>query len=168
MTANQGDLSQFDPATLRAEVESSFARRMLLIYRMFNALAQDKYTQRGYSGLSPAHTSLMANLERGGIRIVDLAARMGLTKQFAGRLVQELLQREFVSTQPDPTDRRATLVTGTLRGWQFLIDACDVRSEIEDIFKKALGEPLLRAFAQAIETIAELRVDVSDTPEYQP
>ena len=159
------DLSNFDPAVVRAEAEGRLSRRMLLIYRAFNALAQEKYAQRGYHGLTAAHTSLMASLEPNGIRIVDLAERMGITKQFAGRLVQELLKIDYVTTQPDPQDRRATLVKGTLAGWQYLLDACEVQLEIEEIFKKALGEQHLAVFAESIELLAALGVDTSKSPE---
>jgi DNA-binding MarR family transcriptional regulator len=159
------DFDHFDPATVREEAEGGFARRMLHIYRAFNALAQQKYAQRGYAGLTPAHTSLMANLNPDGIRVVDLADRMGITKQFAGRLVQSLLKLEFVTTQADPTDRRAMLVKGTRIGWQFLIDACVVREEIESIFKAALGDTHYQAFSGAIEKLATLNVDTSGAPE---
>ncbi len=159
------DLSNFNPADVLSEAEGSFARRMLHIYRAFNALAQQKYAQRGYTGLTPAHVSLLAHLEREGIRIVDLAARLGLTKQFAGRLVQELVQIDYVTVQPDPTDRRATRVRGTPAGWKFLIAACEVRAEIEDVFRQALGEERYARFVQAIEILAALDIDTSKTPE---
>lgn len=155
----------FDLNALRQEGENSLARQMLSIYRAFNALAQQKYKQRGYSGLSPAHTSLIANTDPGGTRIVTLAERIGTTKQFAGRLVQELEQIGFLTTQPDPTDRRATLVVINDKGWQFLADACEARSEIEEVFKSALGEDLMISFIKAIETLARISVDISESPE---
>lgn len=158
-------LESFEPAQLRDEVEGSFARRMLHIYRAFNSLAATKYAQRGYQGLTTAHTSLMANLEIGGIRIVDLALRMGITKQFAGRLVQELAKVDYVTTTPDATDRRATLVKGTAAGWQFLLDACEVRAEIEDTFKAVLDEQQLGAFVEALEKLASLKIDTTGEPE---
>lgn len=159
------DLTDFDPAALRAEAEGRLTRRMLHIYRVFNALAQEKYGQRGYRGLTAAHTSLMASLERNGLRIVDLAQRMGITKQFAGRLVQELLKVEFVTTQPDPEDRRATLVQGTPAGWKYLIAACEVQAEIEDTFTKALGAERFAAFAESLDRLAKLDIDTTTSPE---
>jgi DNA-binding MarR family transcriptional regulator len=159
------DLNDFDPAEVRAEAEGRLSRRMLQIYRAFNAMAQQKYSQRGYRGLTAAHTSLMASLERDGLRIVDLAQRMGITKQFAGRLVHELVKIDFVTTHPDPVDRRATLVKGTIQGWKYLIAACEVQIEIEELFKNVLGPEHLTAFTDAIDMLAQLYIDTSTSPE---
>jgi DNA-binding MarR family transcriptional regulator len=157
--------AEFDPHALRLQGETSLARRMLQIYRTFNALAQQKYVQRGHVGLTPAHTALVAQLDAGGTRIVTLAERMGLTKQFAGRLVEELRQKGYVSVEPDPADRRASRVRVTAQGWQFLIDACAVRDEIEGTFEAALGSELMADFTRAIERLADLGVDVSGSLE---
>jgi DNA-binding MarR family transcriptional regulator len=155
----------FNPADVLRDAEGSFARKMLHIYRAFNALAQQKYEQRGYTKLNPAHVMIMAHLDRDGIRIVDLAARLGTTKQFAGRLVQELAQLGYVTIQPDPTDKRASRVKGTPIGWQFLLDACEVQLEIETIFRSALGDDLYKSFNQAIDVLAGLGIDISQSPE---
>jgi DNA-binding MarR family transcriptional regulator len=155
----------FDPTPLKQEGESSFARQMLAIYRAFNALAQKKYQEKGYRGLTPVHTSLVANTDLEGTRIVTIAERMGTTKQFTGRIVQELEQRGYLSTQPDPGDRRATLVKINAKGWQFLADACEARREIEETFKAALGEELMSAFVRAIDALSKLDVDIAETPE---
>jgi DNA-binding MarR family transcriptional regulator len=153
----------FDPAPLLATAEKTTARKMLHIYRAFNALAQRQYAQRGYHDLSPVHVSLMAYLERGGTRIVDLAAKMGTTKQFAGRLVKELAEMGFVTLSPDPSDRRATLVQGTPPGWRFLVEACDVLAAIESQFKALLGEARYAAFVEALDLLVTL-----DTPAAPP
>jgi DNA-binding MarR family transcriptional regulator len=161
----QHDFTNFDPAGVLDEAEGAFARQMLHIYRAFNALAVDKYARRGYHGLTPAHVALLARLDPAGIRIVDLAARLGLTKQFTGRIVQELAKIEYVMLATDPTDRRVTRVRGTPAGWQFLLDACEVRAEIEILFRDALGESRYAALTEAIGILAALNIDTSGTPE---
>jgi DNA-binding MarR family transcriptional regulator len=44
-----------------------------------------------------------------------------------------------VARQADPSDRRATLVTFTEAGWQFLVDAGTVKREIEADYAALLG-----------------------------
>ena len=161
----RSDFSDFDPKQVLEEAEGAFARRMLHIYRIFNALAQQKYRERGYQDLNPSHVALLAHLERGGIRIVDLATRLGTTKQFAGRLVQELVKSNCVTVEVDPRDKRATLIKGTDYGWQFLLDACEVRAEIETLFKEALGDERYGQFIAAIEILASLQIDIRSAPE---
>ena len=140
---------------LRAQGQQSLSRRLLAMYRNYQSLAAAKYAASGYQGLSLAHTFLIANIGDSGTRIIDLAARMGTTKQFAGRLVQELAARGMVETAPDPTDRRATLVRGTANGWQFLASACEARDEIELEYRAILGDQLMQALTAAVERLAE-------------
>jgi DNA-binding MarR family transcriptional regulator len=155
MTAVEID-ETFDPEPLREEGRGSLARLMLQVYRSFHALAHHKYAERGHEGLTLTHTSLIASLDKEGTRIVTLAERMETTKQFAGRLVQELEGHGYVTTAPDPTDRRATIVRATKQGWQFLIDACAVQAEVESEFRTALGDPQMEAFTAALQTLAHL------------
>src|SRR5258708_32451531 len=125
---------------LQQEGKSSLARLILPLYRAFNALAQEKYAERGHAGLTTAHTLLFANLDEDGTRIVNLAERMGTTKQFTGRLVHQLDERHYVTTEPDPSGRRATIVIITHDGLRFFADACVVKTEIENMFKAVVGE----------------------------
>jgi DNA-binding MarR family transcriptional regulator len=140
---------------LRAQGQQSLSRKMLAIYRNYQSLAAAKYAASGYQGLSLAHTFMIANIDDTGTRIVDLATRMGTTKQFAGRLVQELAACGMIETTPDPIDRRATLVRGSERGWQFLAMACEVRAEIEREYQALLGDRLMRDLTTAVERLAE-------------
>src|SRR3954447_11511396 len=140
---------------LRAQGQQSLSRKMLAMYRNYQSLAAAKYAASGYAGLSLAHTFMIANIDDNGTRIIDLAARMGTTKQFAGRLVQELAARGLVETTPDLTDRRAVLVRGTASGWQFLAHACEARDEIEREYSAILGDELMQALSIAVDRLAE-------------
>jgi DNA-binding MarR family transcriptional regulator len=153
----------FDPEPLREEGSGSLARLMLQVYRIFHATAHRKYAERGHQGLTLTHTSLVANLDKEGTRIGTLAERMETTKQFAGRIVQELEGRGYLITAPDPTDRRATIVRATTRGWRFLVDACAVRAEVESEFRSTLGDPEMEAFTSALQALAHL-----DSPDTLP
>ena len=147
---------------LQVEGENSLARQMLGVYRIFNALAQHKYAQQGHTGLTLAHTALMATLDASGVRIVTIAERMTITKQFAGRLVDELTTRRYITVETDPTDRRATLVKATNEGWQFLDDACQARREIEQTFEGVVGVERMQIFTEAIKALATMRFDSDD------
>ncbi|NJD27885.1 MAG: winged helix-turn-helix transcriptional regulator [Chloroflexi bacterium] len=51
-----------------------------------------------------------------GIRIGELAARIGMSKPSASRLIDRLEAHRYVSTTRDPRDGRATIVTLTDHG----------------------------------------------------
>jgi DNA-binding MarR family transcriptional regulator len=147
--------SETDLKALQGEGKSSLARMILPLYRAFNALAQEKYAARGHEGLTTAHTLLFSNLDWEGTRIVTLAERMGITKQFAGRLVHQLAERGYLSTADDPSDRRATIVKATPEGLTFFADACAVKTEIEEMFKAAVEPEHLTLFMTTLEKLAQ-------------
>jgi DNA-binding MarR family transcriptional regulator len=146
--------TEIDLQALKEAGKTSLARQILPLYRAFNALAQEKYAERGHAGLTTAHTLLFANLDEEGTRIVTLAERMGTTKQFTGRLVHQLDERNYVTTTPDPSDRRATIVKFTPEGLRFFADACAVKTEIEDMFKAVAGEENLAMLMGTLQKLA--------------
>ena len=144
-----------DPDALKQQGQHSIARLMLQVYRSFQVQTSLRYGERGHNGLSLAHTFLYANLDIAGTRIVALAERMGTTKQFAGRLVQELESRAYLTTHPDPKDRRATIVRATEQGWRFFSDACEVKNELEGEYRALLGDASMQQFEHMLETLAQ-------------
>ncbi len=140
--------------SLMDQGQESLARLTLQLNRQFSAMAAQRYAALGYAGLTPVHTFLMANLDIKGTRIVTIAERMGTTKQFAGRLVQELESRHYLETKPDAKDRRATVVKATNAGWHFFADACAIKSEIEAEYTALVGADQMAIFATVLEKLA--------------
>lgn len=64
----------------------------------------------GLAGLRTAHTRLFRHIDLSGTRLVDLAARLGVTKQAAAPLVDELVLMGVLERVADPTDGRARLL----------------------------------------------------------
>jgi DNA-binding MarR family transcriptional regulator len=139
---------------LQEEGKTSLGRLIMPVYRAFNVMAQEKYTMRGHAGLTTAHTLLLANLDADGTRIVTLADRIGTTKQFTGRLVHQLAERNYILMEPDPVDKRAVKVRITPEGLQFFEDACAVKTEIEDMFKAIIGTDQLELIISALQKLS--------------
>ena len=87
----------------------------------------------GFAGLRPAHGYALSRLSFGGATGVQVAEHLGITKQSAGQLVDELERSGYVRREPHPTDRRGKLVVLTDRGWaavraaQRALDGIDAR-----------------------------------------
>ncbi len=77
---------------------------------------QQGVRDRGFKDVRPAHGFAFACLASGGATIVDLAAHLGVTKQAASQLVQQLLDSGYVNREAAPDDGRARLITLTERG----------------------------------------------------
>ena len=78
---------------------------------------QARLEQLGFDDVRPAHMAIFQNLGAEGARIGELAERAKLTNQSVGYLVDYLEEHGYVERRPDPTNRRATLVCFTERGW---------------------------------------------------
>ena len=78
----------------------------------------DELAEAGFDDIRPAHTAVFQHIKADGSRLSELAQRAQLTKQSMGYLVDYLEERGYVERRPDPTDRRASLILLTERGWE--------------------------------------------------
>src|SRR5215470_3010310 len=112
-------------AELRGEMMRSTARDVGTLYRRFQAAANDAYTSRGWTDATLSHVQFLTETDEEGTRLSDVAAALGTTKQYAGKLARDLESKGFITLAVDPADRRAVLATPTARGRAFFEDACE-------------------------------------------
>ena len=138
-----------------AELRQPHVGRLLIrAYRLLNDMTSAKLLAGGHHAeLSNFHGALLSNLDLDGTRITTLAERLGVTKQSASQLVGELEKIGYVERQPDPTDRRATLVRFTPTGWAFCLEANRVRLEIDAEFRAILGAEGFDALRDGLERL---------------
>src|ERR687897_270827 len=93
---------------------------LISLLRRTNQLMVNEITDRleasGFPDSPPSFHPIFENLDPDGTRLTVLAARAGLTHQSVGEVVAELERRGYVERIPDPTDKRARLVSLTDRG----------------------------------------------------
>jgi DNA-binding MarR family transcriptional regulator len=77
---------------------------------------QDRMARRGYDDVRPAHGFAFTLIAGGGATAGQLAEHLGVTKQAAAQMVQELEAKGYVTRSTDPADRRAKRVVLTARG----------------------------------------------------
>lgn len=71
----------------------------------------------GFADIRPTHGFVFVRLAPAGATVSEIAEHLGVTKQAASQLVDELVKRGYVTRGPHPADARAKLVTLTDRGW---------------------------------------------------
>ncbi len=74
----------------------------------------------GNGAVTEAHLALFRNLDLGGTRLTEVAARARMTKQAMLELVDKCEARGLVERLPDPGDGRAKIVAFTPAGLQVL------------------------------------------------
>ncbi len=123
--------------------------------RLLNERAIERLRQRTKKPVRTAHTSLLPHIDLEGTRLTDLASRLGVTKQAAGQLVDELVVMGMLERVADPTDARAKLVRFSKRGKAALLDGLGVLREIEEEIRAKLGDATMRVLHSALASVVE-------------
>jgi len=94
-----------------------FAVLMDLAWRAFRRRLDEGVTPRVVGlGLRPSHLRLLSLTPTDGMRVTDLAARVGMTKQALGEFVTTLQAAGLVEVTVAQRDRRVRLVRPTPSG----------------------------------------------------
>jgi DNA-binding MarR family transcriptional regulator len=136
---------------LEQKKRASTAQLLLRCARLLNewALARAR-AETGNPNLRAAHTSLLPHLGFDGIRLTALAQRLGVSKQAAFQLVEELEAQGMVEKLDDPQDGRAKLIRFSKQGERALMDGLRVLGDIEREVAAAIGGAHFRALHDAL------------------
>jgi DNA-binding MarR family transcriptional regulator len=140
---------------LEEEKARSTVQLLLRAARLLNEQALARVRERTGKPVRLAHTSLLPHVDLEGTRLTDLASRLGVTKQAAGQLVDELVAMGMLERAADPRDARAKLVRFSRRGRAALLDGLAVLRELEDELRGVLGSARLAAVHEALRAIVE-------------
>ncbi|WP_149550725.1 MarR family winged helix-turn-helix transcriptional regulator [Streptomyces marokkonensis] len=110
----------------------------------------DGVVARGFEGVRPAHGFAFTRLAPDGATVTDLAAHLGVTKQAASQLVDELVRKGYAERRPHPGDARARLVVLTESGWACTRAAEEAVAEVVRTWGGVLGEADVRALREAL------------------
>ena len=113
----------------------------------------DGLEKAGFDDIRPAHTAVFQHIKADGSRLSELAENAQMTKQSMGYLIDYLEEHGYVERQPDPTDRRASLIFLTERGWAEVREALKIIAAIEQEWGRRLGE---RRLEQLRELLSDL------------
>jgi len=113
----------------------------------------DGVVARGFDG-RPAYGFAFARLAPNGATVTDLAAHLGVTKQAASQLVDELVRKGYVERRPHPDDARARLIVLTERGWACTRAAEEAAADAVRAWVELLGEGEVRALCDRLARIA--------------
>ena len=109
---------------------------------------------RGFGDVRPAHGFAFSRISMGGATVREIADHLGVTKQAASQLVDELLAKGYVHRRPHPTDARARLITLTDRGWACTRAAEQAADDVVRSWTAVLGEERVRALLTDLARVA--------------
>ena len=127
-----------------------FADSLRDTFQMILRYVHRRLAQEGYDDVRPAHLAIFQHVRPEGSRIGELAERCQLTNQSVGSLVDHLADRGYVERRADPTNRRATLVCLTDRGWAEMSACAHILAELEAKLNAAVGTSRLSTLRQHV------------------
>lgn len=113
----------------------------------------DGVVARGFEA-RPAWGFAFARLAPDGATVTEIAAHLGVTKQAASQLVDEIVRKGYAERRPHPADARARLVVLTERGWACTRAAEEAAAEAVRTWVDVLGESEVRALCGRLGRIA--------------
>ncbi|MFE0456579.1 MarR family winged helix-turn-helix transcriptional regulator [Streptomyces sp. NPDC058914] len=113
----------------------------------------DGVEARGFEG-RPAYGFAFTRLAPDGATVTELAVHLGVTKQAASQLVDELVRKGYVERRSHPRDARARLIVLTERGWACTRAAEEAAAEAVRAWVEMLGEGEVRVLGDRLARIA--------------
>lgn len=104
------------PETEAAWRRGNVGRLMFDGARRFEERIHATVREAGFAEVRYVHLTVMRNMNVGGTRLTELAARAGMTKQAIGQIVDQCESLGIVARRADPRDKRARLIAFTARG----------------------------------------------------
>jgi len=113
---------------------------LLQAFRWFDESLRLSLVARGWPGHTHAQSLVFAHIDRQGVRISELARRVGVSRQAMHRTVGELVALGVMELAPDPTNRSARLVMLTEQGKSNIEAALAVFADLEAGLSDRLGQ----------------------------
>jgi len=149
------DFQSMTTDQIRAHRETVFLRLLIRVSQAETSELVERLHARGHGVVQRAHITVLGNIHTEGTRLVELARRLGVTRQAASQIVQQIEGKGFLERTADPDDGRAVLVRHTPAGRALLLDALTVMDEIEAGFADLVGVGTMKKVKGALREIAD-------------
>jgi DNA-binding MarR family transcriptional regulator len=112
---------------------------LALAYQEFVTQLHQDLGERGFDDLARSDGYVLRALDAEPLTTSALADRLGVSKQGAGQLVDDMTRRGYLHSRPDPSDGRARLLELTTRGRKALAAARDFHRRYEQRLARRHG-----------------------------
>ncbi|MFI9326131.1 MarR family winged helix-turn-helix transcriptional regulator [Kitasatospora sp. NPDC052868] len=140
--------------------------RLLLAFRTIIDELHERIAHEGHPDLRPMHGFVFQAIGPHGTTAVELGRRLGVSKQAAGKTVEQLEALGYVERGSDPDDARRKVVRLTARGTDCLHRSARIFDELRAEWSALLGEQNLRALEADLRTLAPGDLFRLDTPRW--
>jgi DNA-binding MarR family transcriptional regulator len=128
-------------------------RRQLIMIRLlmgvywFDEALQASLKAQGWPPVTRTQSMLFANLSAGEHRPTRLAGNLGISRQSMSELIADLVKKGLIEVAPDPSDRRAQVVTFSGAAISLRDAAFTVLRELEEELRSRIGDAAYAALS---------------------
>ncbi|MER5350529.1 MarR family winged helix-turn-helix transcriptional regulator [Kitasatospora sp. NPDC002551] len=141
--------------------------RLLFAFRLIIDELHERIAREGHPDFRPMHGFVFQAIGPDGTTAVELGRRLGVSKQAAGKTVEQLERLGYVERGSDPADARRKVVRLTARGVDSLVRSARIFDELRVEWAGKLGgEERLRGLEDALRTLAPGDPFRLDTPRW--
>ncbi len=108
----------------------------------------------GYYAPTAAQIAVMSQIPPGGIRLIELAMKSGVTKQAVHQMADQLVAAGVLQRVPDPRDGRSKLLRPTAYASEAYAVSREILTEIHSNWRQSLGEESYLALEKALAALA--------------
>jgi DNA-binding MarR family transcriptional regulator len=127
--------------------------RLLGAFRDLVEAMHEELARRGHPDVRPGHGFALHALASGPVTGTELAGRLGVTKQAAGRTLDVLAERGYVERTGDPADARRRLVVLSPRGHEVLAISAEVLDRRRAAWEAQVGPDRFAALEEGLRAI---------------
>ena len=149
------DFQSMTTDEIRAHRETVLLRLLIRVSQVETMDLVERLHTRGHGTVQRAHIAVLGNIHTEGTRLVELARRLGVTRQAASQMVQQIERKGFLERTEDPDDGRAVLVRHTPAGRALLLDALSLMDEIETGYAELVGTKAMDQVRRTLRKIAD-------------
>ena len=156
-----------DPAGASGPPDPPGFELPLLLLHGFRVLIDELHAElarQGHPDMRPMHGFVFQAIGPGGTTAAQLARRLGVSKQAAGKTIDALERLGYVERGPDPADARRKAVRLTGRAVDALVRSARVFDELRARWARVIGEDRLRALEADLRKVAPLDAFRLDVP----
>jgi len=126
-----------------------------LAYQTFVAQLNARLAEAGFGDIRPGFGYVFRALAEQPLTATQLAAQLGVTPQAAGKLVQQMVEADYVRRRPDAADGRLQWLALAPRGQQALGAARQIHHALEQQLAALVGAEHISSLRAVLATFVE-------------
>jgi DNA-binding MarR family transcriptional regulator len=132
------------------EKRLSIGKLISHLKRHFDAWAMAEFAGHGYADFKMGYMPLIMNIHPEGITNNELAKKARVSKQAMSKVVKELTEADYITTETDGRDKRSAIIYLTPKGKKLVISARERVLTLEKEYEKVLGKKELVQFKEML------------------